>query len=40
MNKGMKLGRDVREEMEPGHVGPVGFTKNFAFYFEWNEVEK
>lgn len=32
----MKLGNEVREEMNPGHVGPVDFTKNFGFFSEWD----
>lgn len=34
VDKGMKLENEVREEMEPGPTGAVGFTKNFDFNFE------
>lgn len=29
---------EVREHREPGHVEPVGFTKNFSFYSDWNRL--
>ena len=38
ITKGVKLGSEVREDMQPGHVEPVGFTKNFGFYSDWNGV--
>lgn len=32
--KEMKSENNIREDMEPGHLGLTGFTKNFDFYFE------
>lgn len=32
VNEGMKLGNEVREEMEPGHVGTVGFIKKILTF--------
>lgn len=32
VNEGMKLGNKVREEMEPGHVGTVGFIKKILTF--------
>lgn len=37
VNKGMKLENEVREEMEPGHAGAVGFTKNFDLILDGAE---
>lgn len=38
VEKGVRLGNEVREDMEPGYAGPVGFAKNFGFYSDWDGV--